>query len=150
MYFGVCTLIMNDNGEILSVSRKDDKDDIGLPGGKVDPGETPLEAALRELFEETGYKIGDPRYAHLIYHAETGGKLAVAYQIPFNGIKQVQLPEETGIVAWVLPSVLAESKTFGEYNCGLFNTVGIRYNSDLERSTKFGGLMNAAAVKIGD
>jgi 8-oxo-dGTP pyrophosphatase MutT (NUDIX family) len=29
-----------------------------LPGGRVDPGETPLEAALRELEEELGLRLG--------------------------------------------------------------------------------------------
>lgn len=28
-----------------------------LPGGKVEPGETPLEAAARETYEETGFEI---------------------------------------------------------------------------------------------
>lgn len=126
MIFGVCVFIMNDKGELLSVSRKDDPSDIGLPGGKVEAGETPLEAALRELFEESGYKA-DPRYAQLIYHAETDGQLAVTYQIPYSAIKQAATPTETGVVAWVSPEVLANGKTFGNYNRGLFKTIGLKF-----------------------
>jgi 8-oxo-dGTP pyrophosphatase MutT (NUDIX family) len=29
------------------------------PGGKVESGETPIQAAIREVFEETGYPITD-------------------------------------------------------------------------------------------
>jgi len=33
----------------------------GCPGGRIDPGESPLEAALRELQEEAGYTGKNPR-----------------------------------------------------------------------------------------
>ena len=31
-----------------------------VPGGGLDPGETPEQAAVREIFEEVGYRLDDP------------------------------------------------------------------------------------------
>lgn len=44
---------------ILAVHRKDDPSDYGLPGGKVEFNEDPINAALRELSEETRYYTND-------------------------------------------------------------------------------------------
>lgn len=46
------------DGEVLLAMQGDD---LLLPGGGVDPGETPVRALHREVYEETGWRIGPPR-----------------------------------------------------------------------------------------
>ncbi|WP_428031138.1 NUDIX hydrolase [Ancylobacter sp.] len=50
-------------GEVLLVRRANPPDQglWGFPGGRVEPGETHLDAALRELHEETGIAADTPR-----------------------------------------------------------------------------------------
>jgi 8-oxo-dGTP diphosphatase len=44
------------NGQVIFV-RKKGRNTWELPGGKIEPGETPEETAGREFLEETGYNI---------------------------------------------------------------------------------------------
>lgn len=55
--FAVCALIHNKEGKILMVSRKDNRNDWGLPGGKVDDNEIISCALQREVKEETGLTV---------------------------------------------------------------------------------------------
>lgn len=50
-----CGIILEKDGQILLQHRKDN-DVWGIPGGVMEPGETFMEAALRETWEETGLK----------------------------------------------------------------------------------------------
>ena len=57
----VVILPVDRNGKILLVRQfrhAVSKEMLELPAGSIDPGETPEEAAIRELREETGYKAG--------------------------------------------------------------------------------------------
>jgi 8-oxo-dGTP pyrophosphatase MutT (NUDIX family) len=54
-------LITRDDGHVLFLQRSGDDHDGEwcLPGGGLEPGETEEQAAVRELFEETGIKLDD-------------------------------------------------------------------------------------------
>lgn len=52
-------VIQRQDGKVLGVSRGRGVNRWGLPGGRVEAGETPAEGAARELMEETGLELED-------------------------------------------------------------------------------------------
>jgi 8-oxo-dGTP pyrophosphatase MutT (NUDIX family) len=53
---GVIIAIPNSKGELL-MEKRSDCGLWGMPGGKIEPGESITEAAVREAYEETGLKV---------------------------------------------------------------------------------------------
>ena len=49
------------NGRVLLTRQDGDFPDWQLPGGGIDPGEGAVRALHREVYEETGYRISEPR-----------------------------------------------------------------------------------------
>lgn len=119
--------------ELLGVSRKDNHELFGLPGGKVDPGEDTYTAMKREVFEETGLIVDR---AIPLFFREEEGFLAVVYLVTeWHGDVSTS---EAGIVDWIDFEVLKRG-SFAEYNAKLedhITSLGLVY--DLRRFYKQG------------
>ncbi|WP_371224789.1 NUDIX hydrolase [Roseovarius sp. 2305UL8-3] len=48
-------------GQLLLTYQGDPHFEVQLPGGGIDPGESPIHALHREVMEETGWTIGQPQ-----------------------------------------------------------------------------------------
>jgi ADP-ribose pyrophosphatase len=93
-----------------------------LPAGAIDPGESPADAARRELLEETGYRAGTltklgqfftgPGSCNEQMHAFLAGDLTAGAQAlePYEQI-QVQVLGEVGVRAMVEDGRIHDGKT---------------------------------------
>ncbi|WP_261571053.1 NUDIX hydrolase [Frankia gtarii] len=83
-----------------------------LPGGMIDPGETPRQAAIRELHEESGYQLDDltfAGYARFVLGPEQRAEYAAIYTgraTPANAFDPND--EITAIIWWDGASPLAD------------------------------------------
>lgn len=64
---GIGVIIYNDKNEILFIKRKGKHGhgEWSFPGGKLDFGESFEDCARREVLEEVGIEISDPKYVNI-------------------------------------------------------------------------------------
>ena len=106
----VTAAILEDRGRVLITRRRDDCRHAGLwefPGGKLEPGESPSEALVRELREELGLPVTVGEIFDVVYHRyDWGPLLLLAYrcQPRHLHIRNLEVAEHR----WVAPSRLAD------------------------------------------
>jgi 8-oxo-dGTP pyrophosphatase MutT (NUDIX family) len=112
----VATLIRDEDGRILLVRHVEGR--WQLPGGAVDPGERPEEAARREAREEAGIEIettgiagvfGGPEYSITYENGDETGWVITVYDARIVSGVPAPSDDETQDVGWFGPE---EIETF--------------------------------------
>ena len=107
---GVYAILPRD-GAFLMTWQGSPHEELQLPGGGVDPGESPLRALHREVFEETGWTIARPRrlgafrrFTYMPEYKRFAEKLCHVYLA--HPVRRLGPPTEQNHQAlWVAPQV---------------------------------------------
>lgn len=106
----VGALIFNDEGQILLVQTHKWHHKFGLPGGKIEQGETAEKALIREIQEEVGLNISHIRFELLqevIFSPEFYKPMHfifLNYTCRASGQQTVVLNDEAQSYQWLLPT----------------------------------------------
>ena len=99
-------------GSLLLTCQADPGPDLQLPGGGVDPGESPVVALHREVYEETGWRIARPRrvgafrrFAYMPEYDLWAEKICLIYAA--RPVRRIGPPTEAGHMALWMPACAA-------------------------------------------
>jgi 8-oxo-dGTP diphosphatase len=86
-----------------------------FPSGKLAPGETAADAAVREAFEEAGVRVTPLVVLGSRVHPVSGWRVVYVACRLLNGVAHAASPREVAEVAWVPPAELAGYVPGGVY-----------------------------------
>lgn len=125
-------VLINEDGLVLGVSRKDDHNDFGLPGGKMEEidGGQPNLTAIRETLEETGLKVTNLRQ---IFSIHKNGNMGYTFLGDYDNNALID-HNEPHVVKWVPFQRLINGR-FGKYNKMVsesLDSMGVKYQKDID------------------
>ena len=100
-------------GVEVAVAHRPHRDDWSLPKGKLDPGETWEEAALREVHEEIGFRCRLGRELSPVSYTDQKGRSKVVRYWLMEPLEGEFTPnDEVDELRWLIPSAAAELLTY--------------------------------------
>ncbi len=124
----VCLILDAADGHVVCVSRRNSTTQWGLPGGKVDPDESVINAVQREVREEIGLSVSRTRLVP-IYAGICRGDVdfwVTTFYADGLIVDVESLQAEEGLTIQAMPkSVLldARSTPFVDYNLNVFEAL---------------------------
>ena len=110
----VLCLIEDENKILLQNRVKKDWQGYALPGGHVEPGESFVDAVVREMKEETGLDIKNPRLAGVKQFPIEGGRYVVLL-FKANEYSGTVVSSDEGQMEWVDSNHLSEIHTVEDF-----------------------------------
>ena len=114
---GIATAIIVQGGKTLMIRRREREGKLlwAFPGGGIEAGETPEQAAVRETAEEVGLEVKAVSVLGDRVHPQTGRHMTYVACEVISGDAFVGDEEEIAAVAWIRHGEIADYVPWGLY-----------------------------------